>query len=180
MTPQLPHLTIVAGRPAAGKTTLARILARRLRSPLVSRDAIKEGMVNTLGDKGAPDGDLAQLAYQTFFANIELLLRARTSVVAEAAFQHARWAPKLEPLVPIASIRIVLCQLAPRLAQSRAQRRRQDDPDWDRYHNAPLTQENQAPKAYDPPNMDLPLLKVDTTDQYDPSLEPIIHFATKR
>lgn len=180
MKSQLPKLTIVAGRPAAGKTTLSRILATRLHCPLVSRDAIKEGMVNTLGEKGDPCGDLALQAYDCFFASIELLLRSGSSVVAEAAFQHKRWAPKLEALVPIASIRIVLCQVEPALAQQRAQNRRQENPSWDTYHNAPRSQVKQTHNAYDPPSMDLPMLTVDTIDQYNPNLEQIVNFARAR
>ncbi|MEM1446573.1 MAG: AAA family ATPase, partial [Planctomycetota bacterium] len=45
----LPYCIIVTGRPGSGKTTLASKLASELWMPFISRDAIKEGYVNTHG-----------------------------------------------------------------------------------------------------------------------------------
>ena len=50
----LPLLVVVTGPPAAGKTTVARGIAQRLRLPLVEKDTIKEALFDTLGT-----GDLA-------------------------------------------------------------------------------------------------------------------------
>ena len=41
-------LTVVAGRPGSGKTTLAHALARAIRCPAVCRDEVKEGLVHSL------------------------------------------------------------------------------------------------------------------------------------
>jgi predicted kinase len=49
-----PLLVVVTGPPAAGKTTLARELATRLRLPLIAKDTIKEALFDRLGT-----GDLA-------------------------------------------------------------------------------------------------------------------------
>ncbi len=171
----LPILTVIAGRPGAGKTTLARKLASDIRCPLISRDQIKEGIVNTTGDKGEPGGALAREVYEVFFATIELLLRNRVTLVAEAAFQHKLWAPKLEPLREHARIRIVLCQIDAQLAYARAAQRRQADKNQDRFHNALLDPSKQTTN-YDPPHLDLPILIVNTSNQYEPSYDDIIYF----
>lgn len=172
----IPRLTIVAGRPGAGKTTLARKLANDIRCPLISRDRIKEGIVNTTGDKGEPGGTLAWDVYETFFATIELLLRNHVTLVAEAAFQHKLWAPKLEPLREHARIRIVLCQLDAQLAYARAEQRRQSDKIQDRFHN-PLLDPSKQTTNYAPPHLDLPILIVDTSNHYEPSYADILNFA---
>ena len=49
----LPHPTIVivTGRPAAGKSTLAKRLSQELMLPLVSKDDIREELFDRLGWK---------------------------------------------------------------------------------------------------------------------------------
>ena len=49
-----PLVVVVTGPPAAGKTTVARELACRLRLPLIAKDTIKEALFDGLGT-----GDLA-------------------------------------------------------------------------------------------------------------------------
>jgi broad-specificity NMP kinase len=46
-----PKCIIVTGRPGSGKATLCKKLQPRLWMPVVSRDEIKEGYVNTFGAK---------------------------------------------------------------------------------------------------------------------------------
>ncbi|MEA2711562.1 MAG: hypothetical protein QOF78_4163, partial [Phycisphaerales bacterium] len=104
-----PALIVVTGRPGAGKTMLAHALAQAVRCPAICRDEIKEGFLNTGGEMGPGDDDVAWHVYEAFFATVELLLRHRVTVVAEAAFQHQRWAAKLEALREIARVRIVVC-----------------------------------------------------------------------
>jgi predicted kinase len=105
-----PLLIVVTGRPASGKTTLSRILAREIKCPLLSRDEFKEGYINSFQSH---HNDLAATAamdiYDTFFQTIELLLSKKISLVAEAAFQHKLWHPKLIPLANTADIRIIVC-----------------------------------------------------------------------
>jgi predicted kinase len=43
-----PSILLVSGAPASGKSTLARQLARILRYPLISKDAIKESLFESL------------------------------------------------------------------------------------------------------------------------------------
>jgi predicted kinase len=49
------RIVLVSGSPAAGKTTIAAPLAKRLGLPLIAKDDIKESLVDILGDQ---DGDL--------------------------------------------------------------------------------------------------------------------------
>jgi adenylate kinase family enzyme len=55
-----PKCIIITGRAGAGKTTLSRKLGQQLWMPVISRDEIKEGYVNTYGvkhDQLSPDTD---------------------------------------------------------------------------------------------------------------------------
>ena len=82
-----PLLVVVTGPPAAGKTTIARALAARLRLPLIAKDTIKEALFDGLGS-----GDLAwsqRLGTGTYLAMLALAedsIAAGASLVLEANF----------------------------------------------------------------------------------------------
>jgi predicted kinase len=82
-----PLLVVVTGPPAAGKTTVARTLAARLRLPLIAKDTIKEALFDGLGT-----GDLAwsqRLGEGTYLAMLGLAadsVAAGASLVLEANF----------------------------------------------------------------------------------------------
>jgi predicted kinase len=167
-----PTLMVVTGQPGSGKTTLAHRLARAVRCPVISRDEIKEGLINSIAPRGQPCDDIARQAYETFFETVTLLLNRRVTLIAEAAFQHKLWAPSLEPLRKIAQTRIIVCIIDSALAQTRRIERDASDPQRKRFHD-------QAPQlaAYDPPHLDVPTLTVDTTDTYRPDFAAIVAFA---
>ncbi len=174
-----PLLTIVSGRPGSGKTTLARALAQAIRCPLLSRDEIKEGLVNS----GLAHADGTQrLANEIFFDTIEQLLRRGVTLIAEGAFQHRLWALRLEPLLYVAKTRIILCKADPELARARHVQRGLNDPQRERFHGDYEVQAaregRQMPIGeYDPPRFEVPSLEVDTTDGYTPPFAQILAFA---
>ncbi len=183
----LPSLLVVTGRPGAGKTTLAHELARALRFPAVCRDELKEGYVYTTGIVG-PDADapsVGRTVYAAFFSTIELLLTHHVSLLAEAAFQHKLWVPKLEPLTHMARVRIIVCDVDDDHARARRIARHQSDPERARFHHDALVQAalssdetTDLPVAdYEPPRMDVPTLTVDTTGGYKPDFDTIVNFA---
>jgi len=172
-TSALPLLIVVTGRPGAGKTTLTHALARAIRCPAICRDEIKEGLINTAG--GASDDDVARHAYEAFFDTVTLLIARRVTLIAEAAFQHKLWAPRLEPLSASARIRIIVCGVEPEIARHRRATRAAADPDRARFH--PDVAPGPAGDAYDPPRLNVPTLAVDVSNGYRPELNQIISFA---
>ncbi len=177
-----PTLIVVTGRPSAGKTTLSRKLAQAVRCPLISRDEMKEGLVNTLRANPNPDFDLTRHVYLTFFDTLDFLLNQQITLIAEAAFQHKVWSPKLEPLQNIAHIKIIVCTISPLLAKSRFVQRGINDPDRAQFHDdsaAQLTDADWLSRPYDPPHFDVPTLEVDTSDGYQPTLDDIVAFIKK-
>jgi hypothetical protein len=104
------------------------------------------------------------------------------TIVAEAAFQHHVWQPKLEPLQAIAHIRIVICAVDPALAQERFSQRSAVDPERARFHGDQALQaahdgNTVLRSTYEPPRLAVPTLTVDTSDGYHPPLETIVTFA---
>lgn len=70
-----PTILIVTGRPAAGKSTLAKWLSQQLKLPLVSKDNIREQLFDRLGwkdRKWAQELGKASIDMMFYFARAEL------------------------------------------------------------------------------------------------------------
>ena len=169
-------LVIIAGRPGSGKTTLARILAAGIRCPLISRDEIKEGYINTVNKEHAKITKEENIQiYETFFNTIELLLDNNITIIAEAAYQHKLWQPKFEVLREKSDIKIIVCKTDPDLAYNRFLERKNKDAQREYFHGDAAAADEYV--LYEAPQFPVPLLEVDTTNEYRPDLSEIIFFA---
>lgn len=180
---KLPSLIIVTGRPASGKTTLAHSLARKIRCPIISRDEIKEGLINTVKTDEKIEDRTKWQVYNTFFEVIELLLTNSITLIAEAAFQHKLWIPKLELLESIAEIKIVYCRIDPESARLRFIQRGLSDPQRVFFHGDKAVQPAKGIlpiSNYNPPIMNVPTLTVNTSDGYEPKIAEIVSFIHNR
>ncbi|QXE38266.1 ATP-binding protein [Streptomyces sp. GMY02] len=176
-----PTLAVVSGPPGTGKTTLAHNVARELGCPAIIRDEIKQGMVLATPDHRS-DGD-DPLNYRTldaFFEVLTALLKAGTTVVAEAAYQDKLWKRGLEPLAAFARIRVVRCTTPSAVAQSRIAQRARDSAHRAAHADQELLDAIAAGKfSYDrftPISLDVPMLTVDTSNGYQPGLKAIEAF----
>jgi predicted kinase len=182
----LPSLIVVSGRPGAGKTTLAHALARAVCCPAICRDEIKEGMVHAHpGFTPGPGDALTVRTFTTFFAVLDVLIANEVTVVAEAAFRDQGWRPELERLLGRADIRVICCMVDPDVADQRIQRRFNTDvvarsahADVTRLENSKL--DDRASATFEPLSLDVPTLRVDTTDGYEPVFDEIVAFARRR
>jgi predicted kinase len=169
---------IVSGPAGSGKTTLAHRLAAAIGCPAVCRDEIKEGIVATTpGFVPGPSDPLTVRSYGLFFAVIRLFLEHGVTHVAEAAFQHPNWERGLEPLLPLAMLRIVRCQVEPEIAQARAEYRRHE------LHTRAAhddTSHFSVERPFEPIRLDAPTLDVDTTTSYSPDLDAVLAFVRTR
>ena len=177
-----PLLIVITGRPASGKSTLANLLSRKIKCPLLARDALKEGYVNTAGLKHAQLSDAVSAhIYTTFFDAIDLLLSNNISLIVEAAFQQKRWEPKLSGLAAKAVIKVIICKTEPDLSKKRFLDRIPDDPEREKFHGDSSSSLINDPgglftEAYEQLNLCVPTLEVDTTASYLPDLNSIVDF----
>ena len=169
-----PTLVLVTGPAGSGKTTLAYAIGSALGCPVVSRDAIKEGMVAAEpGFVPEPTDPLTLRTFGTFFANLDLLLRSEVTTIAEAAFQHPLWRQGLAVLDGLADVLVLRCRLDPGAARARMERRRTEQPT--RAAHADLAH-LAAAAPFAPLTLDVPTLDVDTTDGYQPDLPAVLAF----
>lgn len=181
-----PLLIVVTGPPASGKTTLARILADKINCPLISRDELKEGLINTLSVPHSQlDKSVDLHVYDTFFEIINLLISKKISLIVDAAFQNKLWKPKLLDLLDEAEIKIIICKTNLDLIKYRFADRLSNNSDRERYHgdqslNSSKEQFSELTENYKPVNINAPTLQVDTTNNYDPTIEEIIIFINEK
>jgi len=177
-----PRLIVVTGRPGAGKTTLTDVLAREMGCMKVWRDEIKEEILRSPQREPSSDREVNLLVNDLFFDAVHAQLVRGVTVVAEAAFQHKLWEPRLVPLLSIARTRIIVCEISAELARSRRIARAGADPQRESFHpddvvRAAREGRMQPVGEYDPPHFAVPTLSVNTSDGYLPSLQDIITFA---
>ena len=177
---------VVSGPPGSGKTTLAHAIASGIPCPAIYRDEIKEGIVHAAGGLTPHFGDpVTMRTFETFFEVLHVLLGAGTTVVAEAAFQHGVWEPKLRALTDLAEIRVVHCAVEAAVARDRIVRRLAEEPHRRGSHpDAQFLERIDSGEFsfedFDPLSLDAPRLVVDTTDGYDPPLGEILAFIDGR
>jgi adenylate kinase len=174
---------VVTGRPGSGKTTLAWKLGELLHVPVLSRDRIKEGYVRTFGvsQENLP-ADTNRKVTDLFFLAAQVFLEGDVSIVVEAAFQHNLWGEVIPRWSKLSRVYIIICELDTTLSARRHLDRGLKDPSREHYHGDKRvkvykeTGEILGPGEYNPPSFDLPTLRVQTLDGYNPALPDIEAF----
>ncbi|HEY8590676.1 MAG TPA: ATP-binding protein [Naasia sp.] len=88
--PGPPYVVVVLGRPASGKTTISAAIAQRWSLPIVSKDALKETLFDTLGvGDRAWSARLGRAAFALLDRVIELQLQSGRPFLVDAAYNAA-------------------------------------------------------------------------------------------
>lgn len=187
-----PLCVLVTGKPGSGKSTLALELGRmeHLGLPVVSRDAIKSGLVETWAfahpgaDRTMIETDdrratLVPQSFDLFYQTIASWLAAGSSLIAEYGFDR-RTEPALISVIGAAKAVIVHCTAPDDVCQQRFLLREQRDgkirPDRLAQIPAQIAQGTDPWARFAPLTLPLPMLEVATEDGYTPALAAISAF----
>jgi len=152
--------------------------------PVISRDEIKEGYVNTYGvkhDDLSPDTD--GIVSDFFFDIVFQYLKGKVSVIIEAAFQHRVWEPRIPRILELSLPLFIVCTIDEEIAAQRHLQRGLADPRREFYHADKRVSlyrssgEMGTPGKYVAPNFNVPTVYVSTENDYSPTLDEIMSVA---
>lgn len=181
--PPRPILVLVSGAPATGKTTLARLLAETLPMPRLAKDDLWLVMADALNVRSEEERRIGlEATFAVYYLVIRQLLAARVSLIAEHNFPRGIAEADLRPCVELARTIMVHCEtsrdISVRRFIERYERGERHRVTWDA-ERVPrlLAGESLEPwERAQPLDLEIPVLRVNTTDGYEPGIEEIIAF----
>lgn len=172
-----PLVVAIGGAPATGKTTLSLRLASELRLPLVSKDRIKEAVMDSMDVPDVHASERAgSLAFDLLWRFAEWLLESRSSFILKANFT-SRATPALERIRDRSHLVQVTCVCPEEVAGQRYADRARTPDRHPGHHDALRIQRGHRPSAeFGPFELGAPTIVVNTSHGYEPSLEEIAAF----
>jgi hypothetical protein len=148
--------------------------------PLFSRDRLKEILLDELGvSDRAASRQIGRASYDLLFDIAASLVDASVGVIVESNFRRGLSELDIRPLVQRASAVLLHCRTAHdetvRRYLNRATHEERHAGHFDDVAVADLVQDLAAGK-YEPLDLDVPTLVIDTTDGYSPDLTQIGRF----
>jgi predicted kinase len=181
-----PLLVLIGGAPAIGKTTLSRYLSEKLAVPVISKDMIRDVLIDAFAIQSWEESKTVSVpAFLIYYAVIGQLLGAGVSVIADCNFHRGVSERDVTPLMARADCVLIHLQAPRDIATQRFDTRAQQAerrPSFDAERKAQIQAGTFAVswEAYEAPlELDVPTLIVDTADGYQPDPHAIVDFVRR-
>jgi predicted kinase len=180
-----PLLVVVSGKPGSGKSTLAQRLGDRsmLWLPVVSHDAIRSALPAPGSAPEARGAVPPERSIGLFYDTIARFLEAGASVIAELSWRRGISEGDLARVARLGRAVDVHCAVPVELAHRRFLERERalqpgvepaDGPAGDIVRQM---ERGEFPwEVFDPLDLDMPRVRVDTSDGYLPGLDAVARF----
>jgi hypothetical protein len=123
-------------------------------------------------------------SFDLFYQTIETWLRAGVSLIAEYSFTRNTPLEPLLPLIGLARTVVVHCETSDREAATRFIPRERGRAHLHADQIEAIVRQMETGtfhwEIFEPPELGVPVLRVDTTDGYDPDLRAIVGFCRQR
>jgi predicted kinase len=173
-----PLLIIVNGPPASGKSTLAEQIAAEMRLPYISKDALKEELFDSLGViERTISRKLGETSMRLMYTAADRILEAGIGVVIEANFYRGLSEQDLSPRIARAHAVVIHCDAPDEIIKDRYVERAEAGerhPVHDDNNRVEDLDEHLEGGTFDPLDLDIPMIRVDTTNGFAPSAEEIV------
>jgi adenylate kinase family enzyme len=187
-----PRVVLLTGSPGSGKSTLGREVSQQLRVPFIARDEIRGGLLFSAGAWGTqlerfPTGDEA---VEIFLCTVERLLASEVSCIVEYVVRRNR-PQDLDRIMALGNCVVVMTNcldpmervrrrnMEDRLAASKAVLDAAGFTSINDHTEAVVARMHEVQTEMRV-TFPVPVLEVDTTSRYDPSLEEVLTFITAR
>lgn len=173
---RVPVLVAMAGLPGAGKSTIAEVIAARLRATIVSVDPIESAILDAGIDADQPTGLAAYLVAETL---AEQVLMSGHSVIVDAvnAVEPARLQWRDLALRSDVPLRVVEVECSdPELHRSRLEKRVRNIPHFEEPSWRAVEQSLEDYRPWKGECAELPRITLDTINSLGQNVEAAIRF----
>lgn len=164
---RLPVLIIVSGAPATGKSTLATHLSARLGLILLSRDEIKEAIMDVIPAHDVEQSRLAGSAsFEVMYRVLGRVLSSSDGAVLDSTFRRGFSEESLRPFVSACAAVQVHCIADLPAMMGRFAARIESGSRHPGHHFASRNEEISVQVArgdYDPLDLEIPLIRIDSS-----------------
>jgi predicted kinase len=172
------RMIIVSGSPGSGKTGLAAKLGEELGYPMISRDSLKEVLMDIWPPQDRDDSErLGRASWPLMYQVLDALLGRIPGVIVESNFVRGDSEEDILDRLHRSTAILIHCSADEQIIAERIEERKYDQNRHEGHFDeqiGPDVMKAIDEDEYEPLELPIPVVRVDTTNGYNPSMEEIL------